>query len=60
MKANKALENNQKQWIVGTTIPCNPLRYMLAGVYIHCRSNAIGGFDVENYIMNMGLINLQK
>ncbi|HRG41335.1 MAG TPA: hypothetical protein PLC27_08035 [Saprospiraceae bacterium] len=54
-EANKALENNQKQWIVGTTIPCNPLRYMLAGVYIHCRSNAIGGFDVEKLYNEYGI-----
>lgn len=41
-EANNALENNQRQWTVETTIPCNPLRYVLAGVYIHCKSNADG------------------
>jgi hypothetical protein len=41
--ANGALADNQRQWVVGSDIPCVPFRYVLTGVYIHCKSNAIGG-----------------
>lgn len=43
-EANAAIANNQPQWgVQGATAPCNPLRYVLSGVYIHCLSGANGG-----------------
>lgn len=42
--ANDALANNPVQWqSPGAALVCNPIRYMLSGVYIHCLSNAVGG-----------------
>ncbi len=53
--ANEALANNQRQWGVASSVaPCNPLRYVLSGVHIHCKSNANGG-NVHNLHQNYGV-----
>jgi Pregnancy-associated plasma protein-A len=42
--ANHTLANNQIQWqSPGAVQVCNPIRYVLSGVYIHCLSDAVGG-----------------
>ncbi|GAB4495560.1 MAG: hypothetical protein OHK0019_24970 [Saprospiraceae bacterium] len=45
-QANDALANNQIQWqMPGATTVCNPMRYVLRGVYTHCKTNATGGYS---------------
>lgn len=47
--ANGALVNNQPQWNGTTTeVQCNPIRYVLSGVYVHCKSNAVGGYSTPS------------
>jgi hypothetical protein len=42
--ANDFLANNKVQWNGTTTeVPSNPIRYVLSGVFIHCKSKATGG-----------------
>ncbi len=46
--ANGTLNNNQVQWqSPGATQVCNPIRYVLSGVYTHCLNNAVGGYDTD-------------
>ena len=54
--ANQVLANNQIQWqFPGAVAVCNPLRYMLAGVYIHCQNNATGGSATSGLHSNWGV-----
>jgi hypothetical protein len=54
--ANNTLANNQQQWNGTTTeIQCNPIRYVLSGVYIHCKTNALGGFSTPTLHANYGV-----
>jgi len=47
--ANEVLADNQIQWHdPNAQEVCNPLRYVLKGVYIHCRDNAIAGNTSTN------------
>lgn len=41
--ANQTFEKNQAQWQVpGAEAPCIPIRLVLKGIYVHCKSHAIG------------------
>lgn len=54
--ANHVLANNQIQWqSPGAAAVCNPLRYVLSGVYIHCLSNAVGGSNTASLHFNWGV-----
>lgn len=54
--ANNAMSNNQIQWqSPGATQICNPIRYVLSGVYTHCLSNAVGGYDTDLLHQNWGV-----
>lgn len=45
-QTNVSFANNDRQWTVqGSTPVCNPIRYVLSGVEMHCKSNAIGGYS---------------
>jgi hypothetical protein len=55
-EANQVLANNVQQFHVNPTeVPCNPIRYVLSGVYIHCKTNALGGFSTPNLHANYGV-----
>lgn len=41
-EANQLLEGNYPQWTEETVGECIPFRYVLKGIYIHCKSNAVG------------------
>lgn len=41
--ANRTFENNEAQWqVVGAVAPCVPVRLVLKGIYMHCKSDAVG------------------
>jgi hypothetical protein len=41
--ANKTFENNEAQWqVVGAVAPCVPVRLVLKGIHMHCKSDAVG------------------
>ncbi|MBN8683636.1 MAG: hypothetical protein J0L99_13390 [Chitinophagales bacterium] len=46
-ECNERLINNQEQWHSGLPPACVPIRYVLKGVYLHCKSD-IDYFDYEN------------
>lgn len=54
--ANHVLANNQIQWQSPNAVQvCNPIRYVLSGVYIHCLSDAVGGVNTASLHFNWGV-----
>lgn len=55
-RCNTALVNNEVQWqSPGATYVCQPIRYVLAGIYMHCLSNAQGGYSTPTLHANWGV-----
>lgn len=53
---NNEIKNNQKQ--VRSNLaeaPCLPFRFVLTGVYVHCKSDAAGEFNTENLNREYGV-----
>ncbi|MBK8623685.1 MAG: hypothetical protein IPN79_18500 [Saprospiraceae bacterium] len=53
--SNALLAGNFPQWVTETTASCIPFRYVLKGIYVHCKSNAVGNnfSDMsQNYAVN--------
>ncbi|HEX5626213.1 MAG TPA: hypothetical protein VFX48_09360 [Saprospiraceae bacterium] len=54
--ANAEWANNQVQRRSGQTgAPCNPIRFVLKGVYQHCLSNAAGVYNTPNLLSAYGV-----